>query len=188
MRAWAVVACAVTATVTACGVPGDGAPRALSPDRVPFDLLQPNVPTTVPSLRGATAQVVIFLLRGGLLQARPREVEAPPSLQGVLDALATGPTQEEGSAGDRTAIVGGPLSAAVDGSLATVDLSDSFNDLRGSDLVAALAQIVFTATAVPGVDAVAFSLGGSRVKAPVEDGSLIDRPLRRSDYHILFPS
>ena len=45
-----------------------------------------------------------------------------------------------------------------------------------------VAQIVLTATSVPGVDAVLLELAGEPIEAPLPDGELADRPLTAQDY------
>ena len=51
MRALRLAAAAVLLLATACGVPTDGAPRQIPADRVPFDLLNPQLapPASSPS-------------------------------------------------------------------------------------------------------------------------------------------
>src|SRR5262249_38683154 len=45
-----------------------------------------------------------------------------------------------------------------------------------------LAQIVLSATTVPGVDAVLLTLNGKRINAPLANGAHTSRPLTRTDY------
>ena len=45
-----------------------------------------------------------------------------------------------------------------------------------------MAQIVLTATSVPGVDAVRLTLSGAPVEAPLPSGELTSEPLNADDY------
>ena len=49
----------------------------------------------------------------------------------------------------------------------------------------AVAQIVLTATSVPGVDAVLLTLDGDPVEAPLPSGELTSAPLTETDYEPL---
>jgi spore germination protein GerM len=171
-------------------VPTDSGPRALDKGDVPFRLLEASdTPVTARPPSAAAVKVEVFFLTGEHLVAKEREV-APVNLRNVLLALLEGPTDEESKQGIRTAVRGRDLllSAIPDGSVAHVDLDSSFADVVKIDQVEALGQIVFSATGVPGIDSVVFSLDGRPVQSFREDGSLIDRPLQRSDFPLLFPA
>lgn len=76
------------------------------------------------------------------------------------------------------------LSAAVDGTTAVVDLSAEVNDGRAGALNESgeFKSLVWTLTALPGIDRVAVRIAGKKV-ATLPGGSFeIDEPLRRSDW------
>jgi hypothetical protein len=188
-RRWLPAAVGVAAFgLVACGVPVDRHPRALPNAAVPFQLVPPAPPTT--RRGGHTVSVDIFMVKDDRLVSVPRDVPAPVTLSEVLGALLVGPTPGEAATGMRTAIAGRTSlrGATQDGSVARVNLSNSFVDLEGQEQVAAVAQIVFSATGVPGIDGVTFSLEGRPVEPLTGDGTQINRPLQRSDFPFLFPA
>jgi spore germination protein GerM len=92
----------------------------------------------------------------------------------VLEALVKGPSNSEAAAGlqsavpIRTAILGATLGT---GGVATVNLGGTFGQLVGQAQIQAVAQIVYTATAIPGVTGVTFELMGKPAKVPVASGA-----------------
>ena len=75
-------------------------------------------------------------------------------------------------------------SATVDGSTATVDLSLEVNHTQGGALNESgeFKSLIWTLTALPGIDRVAVLVGGTKV-ATLNGGSFeLDDPLRRSDW------
>ena len=172
--------------LAACGIPEDARPRPLGED-APFELLDPTSTTTstVPHVPAAATDV--YLVRQERLVRVARQVGAPASLPTVLATLLEGPTSDEAAAGLRTALgpQAGIRSASATGRTATIDLSESFGEVEGDEQILALAQLVFTATSLPGVDAVDFKLAGSPVEVPRGDGTLNYGPLRRVDFAAL---
>lgn len=174
--------------LTSCGVPTDEAPQALPRQNVPFHLLNPPNAAQGTSTTGKVP-VQIYLVRGTALFPVSRLSSPPGSLQHVLDALLTGPTTDEVAAGLRTAI-GQQItlrSAGLAYGLAVVDLSSNFGQIVGHEQILAVAQIVFTATALPGVTAVDFELDGKPVPVPTGEGALVQRSLTRADFPALAP-
>ena len=165
--------------LSACGVPINSAPSALSKSAVPFGLLGPSTPTSTTSSVPSPVQVpvqIYFVGTGGRLVAVDRDVPvAAPGLVTVLGALVDGPTDAEAAAGlqnyvpAQTVVLGATLTAGV----ATVNLSGTFGQLVGQTQIDAVAQIVFTATALPDVTGVAFELDGQAVEVPVADGAQV---------------
>jgi hypothetical protein len=88
-------------------------------------------------------------------------------LEAALAAVEAGPTRAERRIGFRTAIAADAevLGVGYRSREAVIDVSASFaaSAVRRDNLVA-IAQIVFTATAIDGVDAVTFSVDGSAVE------------------------
>jgi spore germination protein GerM len=130
------------------------------------------------------------MVREDRLVSVPRDVPAPATLRAVLSALLEGPTNDEAKTGLRTAIPGRTslISAAQDGSVGRVNVSDRLLDFEGQEQVAGVAQIVFSATVVSGIDGVVLSLSGRRVEPFAGDGTQISRPLQRIDFPFLFPA
>jgi len=163
-----------------CGVPVDRAPSALSRNAVPFGLLRPSRPSTTSTSVSSPveAPVSIFLVTSsGHLVAVARDVPATQeSLAAVLGVLVRGPTNIEAAEGlssavpAQTTVLGAVIGS---GGVATVDLGGTFGQLVGQAQIQAVAQIVFTATTLPGVTSVTFELAGQAVDVPVASGAQV---------------
>jgi hypothetical protein len=172
----------VAVTAVACGV------SAGAPETLPGGVVTPAVPPSPPEAAapGPSASlrpVRIFLVTGSQLIDVPRSTSAP-GLEGTLKVLLEGPTAAEIAAGIRSAIAPGTQlrSARLEAGGAVVDLSRTFVDLGGEEQILAVAQLVLTATAVPGVDRVRFALDGAELEVPGADGTLVRGPLTAGDY------
>ena len=175
-----------------CGVPTGGAPTTIEASEIPYGLAEPRpAPTAAPSTTPQLDPARIFLVgQGDVLVARPRETDGSSrreQLEDLLTALAEGPTSPE-----RNDQLSTELSPAVQ--LSVVDLSDGAAtiDIDGPGEAPsgwasrrAVAQIVLTATSVPGVEAVRLTLSGAPVEAPLPDGELTSEPLTADDYAAL---
>lgn len=185
-----VLAAGSAALLGACGVPLDRDAERIPDRELPPDLRAPpsdGPQTTVPAQQASTVQ--LFFIRGERLVPVDRRVPGPPSLPSVLDHLLAGPAPAEAVDGVRSAI--NPLARVrralhADG-VATVDLSEPFARVKGEDQIAAVAQVVFSCTAVPGVERVRFLLEGRPVEVPAGDGRLTDSTLSRDDFQDLAP-
>lgn len=169
--------------VAGCGVEADRFPRNIPAQEVPFDLLTPTSSTVV-SVPRETSAAQIFLLSNGRLVTVPRQVAAPSTVGTVMASLVQGPTPEEADRGltsavDRETRV---LSVEIVNGTAVINLSEAFSRIGVRDQISALAQVVFTATALPDVNRVQVLLDGAAVLVPRADGTSTDAPLRRSDY------
>jgi hypothetical protein len=188
-----VLAAVVAGAATGCGIPTEEDATLARAEDVPFDLLA-EVPETTTStitapngasMTGAT----IFLVQGERLAPVERDIPAPPSGEGVIEALERGPTRSEAALGLRSALVGADVmrSIGVSGGIASVDLGTGFTDIVGRDQIMALAQIVSTVTGLPGVGRVAFTLEGVPVGVPRGDGAVTTESVSRDDYALLAP-
>jgi spore germination protein GerM len=133
----------------------------------------------------------IFLVgEGDVLVPRPRETDGSSrreQLEHLLAELAVGPTGPERSEELSTALspeVQLSLAELSDGE-ATVDIDGPAEAPSGWASRRAVAQIVLTATSVPGVDAVRLTLSGAPVEAPLASGELTSEPLTAADYAAL---
>ena len=187
----AVVALAAIVGAAGCGVPADRNARALSAGGVPFGLLAPTTPTTIesPGIDDSslvTVDIELLGPSGGRLVQAGRKVATPVQLVSVLEQLLSGPSVGELAAGYQTLISTQTrlLGAQVDPStgVASVDVSREFLEVSGPEQIFALAQIVYTATNVPGVQSVRFLIEGDPKEVPTQDGTLTQRPLTRTDY------
>jgi spore germination protein GerM len=185
-----VLAVLVAAIAGGCGVPTDKAPQALPRADVPFDLLAPAATSaTSTSLVAVTTEVPVYLVGPDRLVVVRRLVESPSSLFRALESLLAGPIADESAAGVRSAISNQTrlLSVRVQSGVATIDLSGDFAAIGGRDQILAVAQLVYTATAAPGVLGVRLSLDGKPVEVPRGDGTLTQEPLNPGDYSGLAP-
>jgi hypothetical protein len=171
-------------SLAGCGVPVDKQPSALSRHGIPFDLLQPNPSTTTATTTPSPVEVPvqIFLIGPtGRLAPVTRDVSgSTPDLPTVLEALVAGPTDAESARGLQSALTTQTtvLAATIAGGVATVNLGGTFGQLVGPPEIQAVAQVVFTASALPGVTGVTFELSGQPVEVPVASGALVPVAMR----------
>ena len=110
----------------------------------------------------------------------------------AMNALLAGPTPEERTTWPAidTAIPAGTslLSVMVEGGVAKVDLSGEFESGGGTfSMTARLAQVVYTLTELPTVDAVEFFIDGRRVEMFSGEGLILDGPQTLDDFARLLP-
>ena len=166
--------------LSACGVKTDDGPRDI-PETEQLDLGTPS------DAGAATGASRIYLIgpdssaQGSLLQPVARAATTPTEL---LQALLSGANANELEQQYRSAVPVGTVlrSATVANATLRVDLSDEILQLSGSDLVDALAQIVFTGTELPGVRQVRVLVNGAEQQWPAGDGTLQSDPLDVYDY------
>ncbi|MFD8079380.1 GerMN domain-containing protein [Streptomyces sp. NPDC059718] len=131
----------------------------------------------------------VYFLHEGKLSAAPRTVTGPATAAAALRALLAGPNGFERGHGRATAIPSGTAlrSLAVRDRVATVDLSGRYDDAApGTPVEARLAQVVFTATAFPGVEKVRFRVDGA---PPAGLGTVATGPpVGRADFEELSPA
>ncbi|MGX5654569.1 GerMN domain-containing protein [Geodermatophilus nigrescens] len=170
-----------------CGVPTGEAPTTIPASDVPHGLGSPTSAAPAPEATepGAGRPQVLLVGPDDTLVPRGREVtgDVPDRLDDLLAGLAAGPTAEEREAGLSTALPPDvTLSVAeVDGGTVTVDLGGT-GAPSGRESRTAVAQIVLTATSVPGVTAVLLTSDGTPVEAPLPAGELTSAPLTAQDY------
>jgi hypothetical protein len=112
----------------------------------------------------SSAQVV-YLVKGETLRVAGRYLGTSDATA-VMRALLLGPTAAERAAGISTQIPAGTTvrSVAIEGNTAIVDLSKQFESGGGSlSMQLRVAEVVYTLTALPDVDAVTFRLDGKAV-------------------------
>jgi len=113
-------------------------------------------------------------------------------IEAAIELLLEGPTEDETSGIPMisTAIPAGTslLGVTTEAGVATVDLSGGFDDGGGSfAMFARLAQLTYTMTRLPDVDAVELSLDGEPVTVFSSEGIELDGPQERADYYDLLP-
>jgi len=178
-----------------CAVPEDDAPRALEPASVPFSLLATSTTTTTVPQEPDVAQVAlsVYLVDNDAdqLVEVTRSVPAPGSVRVALTELLGGPTGQELNSGLTSAIARSTALLGVDGpvnGVVTVNLSDDVRTIGGQGQRMALAQVVFTATAAPGVTGVLFAFEGEPSQVPDGQGQSTAAPLDRADFATFDPT
>jgi spore germination protein GerM len=180
----AVVAAA--SLVAGCGIDVDESPRELS--AVPFGLLDPSTTTTTERLTQAPrfqATSVYLLDNDDYLVEVRRQLPGEVRVVSSIGSLLTPPSEAEVNGGLRSAISSTTELRGVVGpeaGLVTIDLSSEMSDVSPESVRLALAQIVYTATAVPGVDRVLFQVDGQAREVPNGEGQSTAEPLGRIDY------
>lgn len=171
----------------ACGVPEDDAPQELSAEEVPFGLLTaPATTTTTPADVPPSREAQLYFLdseeRVAPLLREVDERSPTTVLTTLLDTEAA-----EIQSGFSSAIPPDTnlLEASLEDGVLTVDLSEEFLSIEGERSIAAVAQIVYTATDLPEVDAVQFQVEGDPFVVSDETGAQQDGPVSRSDYDSL---
>jgi spore germination protein GerM len=157
-------------------------------------------PTTTTTIAAQAGAVVYFLLDeleedagGPFLVPVYRDVSSSDDpAQQAVDLLLEGPTDDEmaGIPAISTAIPDGTdaLGSSVEDGLATVNLSDEFDDGGGSfSMFARLAQVVYTLTRNAGIDEVEFQIEGEPVTVFSSEGIELDGAQDRSEYYNLLP-
>jgi spore germination protein GerM len=194
----ALAGCGVGAQQHAVVIPSGDVPTALglpltSPSPVPSSpsLISPSSSppsegVSLPSTSGSTRAASVYLVDDATnrLVAVHRSRNQIATLATLIHTLLSGPTEAESAAGLTTAINTSPTvnKITIQGSLAIIDLSSTFGDIRGAAEVLASAQVVLTAVSYPGTDSVLFTLDGTATAVPLVSGVLSSSPLTYSDY------
>lgn len=178
MRRVQALAAATVLLVGACGVQPDSAPRDL-----------PDAEQSLESPDGASGDIAsgadrIYLIGPGddrLLRSVQREADSASDL---VETLLRGPNDDEIEDQFSTAIP--PTTqlndATVQGQNLTVDLSPDIIELDTQSLIRAIAQIVYTATELDGIETVQIEIDNERLSAPTPNGDTTTAPLRIYDY------
>jgi spore germination protein GerM len=187
---WAAAAWAASG-LAACGIPSSNTATRVPAARVPFGLAEPDTATTTSNPPGQpSATVTLYFLRQNRLAAVTRQLRQAPPLDNVLRLLSGGASEKEAAAGIRSALTasGDILSGTVVRGTAVVAIGPDFTTLAAGEQSLAIAQIVFTATQLPGVGQVQFTNDGVPIDVPRGDGSLTITPVTRDDYPTVAPT
>jgi hypothetical protein len=172
----AVTLAAAITLASGCGIQTDSAPRDVPPEN--------RARLSGVSVGGvASGAERIYLVGPGddrLLRSVPRDPSAPDKL---IDLLFLGPNTDERNAGLATNIPtsAGVLSIDTQGSKMVLDVSDDLLTVTGDALVHALAQIVYTASEIEGIESVEIRVDGDRQAWPTSDRPTLE-PLTLYDY------
>lgn len=174
----AVVVTALAGSLAACGVQPDAAPRDLPEDERTIAI---DVGPSGSSAAGANR---IYLVAPGeerLLRSVPREAATRREL---IEVLVAGPNDDELAAQYSTFIppTTEVIGSRTQGQVITIDLSGGITELSGQNLAQAVAQIVYTASELDGVEAVQLRVDGEELAWPKANGETTSDPLRIYDY------
>ena len=163
---------------SACGIQTDSAPRDVPEDE------RTIIVSGVGSGADASGADRIFLVGPGddrLLRSVPRETVPGLSL---IEILLLGPNEDEIASQYSTVIPSRTQlrSSRAQGSFLFVDLSEEITELTGPSLAQAVAQLVYTATELDGIEAVQLTVNDEDVAWPKGDGGTTTGPLRVYDY------
>lgn len=171
---WLVVLLALTA----CGIQPDAAPRDLPEEERAVAI------GVTPSGSDAAGANRIYLVAPGqerLLRAVPREATTRAEL---INVLLAGPNDDE--LAEQYSSVIPPetelLSARKQGQVLTINLSAEITELTGGSLALAVAQIVYTASELDGVEAVQLRVENNELAWPTSNTGTTTGPLRIYDY------
>lgn len=207
MRARAGLALAVVlavAAVSGCGITTDGSPRAISQEALPQTLQsEPTTTTTTILVPGAMVEHNIYFARQlenevtlakvALPVQIPLDADAQQQALRLVDAMIKVRT-------DALAVHGAgiqnkvPLDTAVnrtellDNGVLVIDFSKQLSEsVVGDGQFIAIAQIVFTATEIPGINGVVIRIDGVDQAVRVEGSTSRDAgvPIFRSDFATL---
>lgn len=197
-----------TSSTTATTVP-EPTTTTLAPTTTSSTTTTTTKPTTTTSSTTTTivpagaTQVVIYLMMddvGETTVAGPtlvpvlRDIDRTVGVAGAaMQALLKGPTSGEADSvpGLSTAIPTDSefLGVRIEDGIATVNLSHEFETGGGTfSMSARLAQVVYTLTRFPTIEAVSFELDGEPVTVFSSEGLIIDHPLTREDGQSLLPA
>ncbi len=180
---WLVAAAMSAMVLAACGISTDDTPR----DIPAVDQEQLGI-SADRSAGAATGTARVYLLapeasgQTQVLQAVARDVDE--TADALLTELLAGPNAGEVGRQFRTALPDDMqlLSTARRGSVLRVDVSGELAELSGQVLVAAVAQIVFTASELDGVQSVQILVDGATQQWPTGNGELQSAPLTVYDF------
>jgi spore germination protein GerM len=189
VRRTVLLAAPLALLVVACAIQPDSRPRDVPVhQRLPLELIAPEAGATAGSSR-------IYLVASGeegngerTLQPVLRNVDQ--NAEAVLNELFNGPNEEEFDTGVRTALPDSLTlnSAPRAGRTLIVDVSPEILELSGTALQRAVAQIVFTASELAGVEGVRLRVDAESLPWPDGRGELQTDALTVYDFPGFVPS
>jgi spore germination protein GerM len=175
--------------LAACGIPVDSQPHDIDDRRSPTSVVSRASSTVAPNAKAKVFFIAAATGRPDRLQTTLRPVDA--NLQSVIRELLKGPAPDEA----KSILTAIPLDTQLvttptqspEGAV-EINLNDTFFIAKGDQLVRAVAQLVYTASAIPSVTQVRILVNGSPRDWPRADGSRVSRALTVADYAELSPS
>ncbi len=174
----ALLIAAATLVAGACGVQPDAAPRDVPIEERSLTLTDDGAGST------ASGADRIYLIAPGedlLLRSVPRSATTPAEL---VEILLRGPNEDEQQQQYSTFIPATTelIDARTQGQILTVDLTDDILELTGQNLTQAIAQIVYTVTELPGIEAVRIEVDDERLAVATAISDTVASTLRIYDF------
>ena len=176
------VAMAITTLFAAgCTIRPDSSPRDVAPDQRGLD-------SSDAASAGTSGAARIYLVTPNEPEQRRQlssvQRDVPTRPETLLQSLLGGPNQEELDERLVTAIPNGTqlISARSAGDVLFVDVTQEITELTGEALVLAVAQIVYTASEIDGVQAIRLRVEGEDQAWPKGDGQTEEGPLSVYDF------
>ncbi len=174
----------------ACGVPQDPAPRVLDASALPEELAEPSTTTTSTEAPVPRQTVFLYFVDGEALGTPvERDLATPAGPIAALEALIAGPTEEEASGGLTSVIPAETviLSSDLTNGVLRVDLAEgALEQIEGELQRLAVAQLVYTATELSGIDWLWVLIEGEPRALPTDEGD-VEAPVGRVHYASLGP-
>lgn len=180
-----------------CGIPQESEPRAVAPERIPAELSGVTTPPVTNEPTGVRYPVYMLTTAAdgdsAVLVEHPVIFDGPdtPSPSSMVSRLfQTVPVELDPGVFNRIppelGLAGGSTGFVVDGDLARITLNDAIENVQAESFFQAVAQIVFTATEVGGIERVQLlDEEGDPIEIPLGDGS--DDVVTRADFSALDP-
>lgn len=179
---------AVTLLLTvACG--GTSGPVQIPAEDVPFPLTRA---LSSPQATSTVGRILVFFALNGRLAPVTRTAAAGDTpVEAAMRAVLSGPDGRERSRGLTTHLP--PATRLLDihanGRVAVADLSGEFQAPADPDAITLrIAQIVWTLTQLPDIEAVRFVVDGNEISVATDEGQSVDRPVGRADYDRFAPT
>ena len=156
-------------------IPQSKGPVTVAKEKVPFGLLDKNIPGTNTSVQ--FTQTPVYLVRAGRLVVSNRVVTSPVQVVDALNQLLLRVSEKESAAHLRTAIPRGLqiLQVSVLNGVARVNLAASISAFNLLENSVAVGQVVLTAQAAGARSGVVFAIEGVSQDAMVPSGKTVPR-------------
>jgi spore germination protein GerM len=181
---------AVLIAATSCSIRIDSVPRDISNDERPTT---PAVASSIAIQPGAQSTIYLLTMprAGGPSQLKAVGRAESPTAQNVLTTLFAGANSADQTKRLHSAIAPGTVlrrAVSLGNNVLLVDVSSRFLQTNGEQLVDAVAQVVFTACNLPGIDAVQLEVEGAVHEWPRGNGTSSAAPLTPFDFPERDPS
>jgi len=193
-----LVAAALALAAAACGIPTDKSPRPIVQGALP-NALAPQTTTSLAGARAGSDVVRIFLVRNDGATPKLAAVSVviadtttlSQRARMVMTELVSDQPAPSGATQNLTNTIPSAvriLDLKLDGDVLDLDMSH-LDNVESTQQRLAFAQMVYTATDLPGIDAVRFSINGRAAQVPLDNAtSKLGQAIDPGDYAQLDPN